>query len=219
MEEQKKPKQSFWFRLRHRLENRLIAGILIVVPLWVTYVALKFFFKSLDSFFAPILKKFLPFTVPGMGFILLLVFLYLVGLVAANIMGRSLINLWESILNRIPFVKNIYNATKQLIQTMSVSKSLGFQKVVFVEYPRKDVMTIGFVTNTVRFEKEKKKFFNVFIPNPPNPATGVVVIVPEDEVTDANMTIEEALRFVLSVGIVMPSQYTKGPESSGQIDS
>lgn len=215
MENQQKAKQPFLIRLRNTIERRLIAGILVVGPLWVSYIALKFFFRSLDSFFAPIVKQWLPFAIPGMGFILLLIFLYLVGLITANILGRSLVKLWESILTRIPLVKSVYNATKQLIETISAPKTLGFQRAVFIEYPRQGLVSLGFVVNQMYMPDQKKRYVNVFVPTPPNPVTGITVMVPEDQVIETNLSKEEALKFVLSVGIVVPKKFSVPEELEG----
>lgn len=200
-------KNSFFVNIRHVLQRRLISGLLVVVPLWLTYIALKFFFFLLDGFFAPIVKRIFGFSIPGLGFLLLVAFVYLIGMVTTNIIGKSLIHLGESILNRIPLVKNIHQSAKQLIQTISVSKTMGFKRVVLIEYPRKDLFAVGFVTNLIDDKRTGRKFTIVFIPTPPNPVNGIFEIVPEEQVIETNLTIEDGIKMVMSAGILTPLNF------------
>ena len=200
-------KNSFVIKIRHVLQRRLISGLLVVVPLWLTYIALKFFFFLLDGFFAPIIRRIFGFSIPGLGFLLLIVFVYLIGMITTNIIGKSLIHLGESILNRIPLVKNIHQGAKQLIQTISMSKTMGFKRVVLIEYPRKDLFAVGFVTNLVDDKRNGRKFVVVFIPTPPNPVNGMFEIVPEEQVIESNLTIEDGIKMVMSAGMLTPTNF------------
>ncbi|MBI4372345.1 MAG: DUF502 domain-containing protein [Candidatus Omnitrophica bacterium] len=204
MENSKSLKAPLFLRLRHNIQGKLIAGLLLVVPLWLTYVALKFTFVTLDGFFGDPIRRWLGFSIPGLGFILLLIFLYLIGAVTTNILGRSLVHFWESILNRIPFVKNIYQGAKQLIHTISLSKTFGFKRVVFIEYPRLGSWAVGFVTNSVEDKGSGKRLAIIFLPSPPNPVNGMFVLVPEQDLIETNLTIEDGIKMVVSAGMVMP---------------
>lgn len=194
-------------RVRNTIRRRLIAGVLVVVPLWLTYVALKFFFRALDGFFAPLVRRWFGVSIPGLGFVLLVLFIYLIGMITANILGRSLVHFGEAILIRIPFVKNVYQAAKQLVQTISLSRTFGFKRVVLVEYPRSGLLAVGFVTNSVEDKGSGKRFSIVFIPTTPNPTSGVFEIVPEDEVIEADLTIEDGIKMVISGGILTPENF------------
>lgn len=194
-------------KIRHTVQRRLITGLLVLVPLWLTYIALKFFFFLLDGFFAPIITRTFGFSIPGLGFLLLISFVYIIGLVASNIIGKSLIHLSESVLNRIPLVKNIYQAAKQLIHTISMSKTMGFKRVVLVEYPRQGLFGLGFVTNQVEDKRNGKKYTIVFLPTPPNPVNGVFEIVPDDQVIETKLSIEEGIKMVISAGILTPASF------------
>jgi len=189
------------------IQRRLIAGLLLVVPLWVTYFALKFFFILLDGFFAPLIRKLLGISIPGLGFLLLILFIYLIGMVTTNFIGKSLIHFGESILNRIPFVKNIYQGAKQLIHTISLSKSLGFKRVVLIEYPRPGLKAVGFVTNQIEDKRDGKRYVVVFLPTPPNPVNGMFEIVPEDQIIETNISIEDGIKMVMSAGMLTPSNF------------
>ncbi len=200
-------KSSFSIKIRQTIQRRLITGLLVVIPLWLTYIALKFFFFLLDGFFAPIVRGIFGFSIPGLGFLLLVSFIYLIGMVATNIIGKSFIHLGESILNRIPLVKNIYQGAKQLMQTISMSKTMGFKRVVLIEYPRQGLFAVGFVTNHVEDQRTSRKFTIIFIPTPPNPVNGMFEIVPEEQVIETNLSIEDGIKMVMSAGMITPSHF------------
>ena len=204
----------FWLRLQTTVRRRLIAGVLVVVPLWITYVALKFCFVTLDGIFAPLVRKSFGFSIPGLGFILLLLLLYLIGMITTNILGSSHVRFGEGVLDRIPLVKNIYYGAKQLIHTISASKTMGFKRVVLVEYPRKGLLGVGFVTNSAQDKRTGKKYVIVFLPTPPNPINGVFEIVPEEDVIETNLTVEEGIKMVISAGMLTPSGFSTRPEGS-----
>lgn len=193
--------------MRGLFKRRMIAGLLVVVPLWLTYFALKYFFFLLDGFFAPIIRKIFGFSIPGLGFLLLIVFIYLIGMITTNIIGKSLVHFGESLLNRIPLVKNIYHGAKQLIHTISLSKTMGFKRVVLLEYPRKGLFALGFVTKNIEDQKNSRKFSIVFIPTPPNPINGMFEIVPDDQIIETNLSIEEGIKMVISAGILTPDHF------------
>jgi uncharacterized membrane protein len=200
-------------QLYHRIRRRLLAGIFFIVPLWLTFLALRFVFLWLDGIFAPLVSRFFGFSIPGLGFIVLLIFLYLVGLIATNILGRSIVQFWEAILGRIPFVRDVYQWAKQLIQTISASKTMGFKRVVFIEYPRKGLFAIAFVTNFVTDNKSGKKYTVVFIPSPPNPFNGFFGMMLEEEIMETSLTIEEGIKMVISGGLVTPEYFTLNREN------
>ena len=211
-------KNSFFIKIRNTIQHRLIAGLLIVTPLWLTYIALKFFFFLLDGLFAPIVRRIFGFSIPGLGFLLLIAFIYLIGMVTTNIIGKSLVHLGEAVLNRIPLVKNIYQGAKQLIHTISLSKTMGFKRVVLIEYPRNGLFAVGFVTNQVEDKRNARKFTIVFIPTPPNPINGLFEIVPDEQVIETNLNIEEGIKMVMSAGILTPSNF-KTVESAAKLTS
>lgn len=198
---------SLWIRIIDSIRNQFLAGLLVVAPLWLTYVALKFFFRLLDGFFAPLIHHWIGVSIPGLGFILLFIFLYLIGMITSNILGRSLYHFWEAILNRIPFVKNIYQAAKQLIHTLSLPKTKGFKRVVLVEYPRTGLFAVGFVTNFIEDKRNARQFAIVFIPTTPNPTSGVFEMVPQAELIETNLTVEEGIKMVISGGLVAPGNF------------
>ena len=203
----KKGRPSILLRAWHNVRRTFLAGLLVVVPLWMTYAALKFFFRILDGFFGRLVRQWLGFPIPGLGFVLLLIFVYGIGMVSSNILGRSLVHFGESVLHRIPLVKHIYQASKQMIQTVSRSTSFGFKRVVLVEYPRPGLLAVGFVTNMVHDERTRGQSLVVFIPTTPNPTSGVFEIVPEREVMECTLSIEDGIKMVMSGGLVLPENF------------
>ncbi|MBI5411175.1 MAG: DUF502 domain-containing protein [Nitrospirae bacterium] len=184
---------SMWMRIIHSIRRQCLAGLFVAAPLWLTYVALKFFFHLLDSVFAPLLRHWVGVSIPGLGFILLFLFLYLIGMMTSNILGRSFFHFWEAMLHRIPLVKNVYQGAKQLVHTFSIPKAQGFERVVLVEYPRAGLFAVGFVTNATEDQRTARTFAVVFIPTTPNPTSGVLELVPRAELIETNLTVEEGI--------------------------
>ena len=203
-------KSTIGNKIRHTIQRRMVAGLLVVVPLWMTYFALKFFFFLFDGFFAALIHKWFGISIPGLGFLLLIIFIYLIGMITTNIIGRSLFHFGEGILNKIPFVRNVYQGAKQLIHTISMSKSLGFKRVVLIEYPRPGLKAVGFVTNQIEDKRDGKRYAVVFLPTPPNPVNGMFEIVPEDQLIETNLTIEDGIKMVMSAGMITPSYFKTG---------
>ncbi len=201
-------------KVAKHVRTQMLAGVLVVVPLWLTFVALQFFFAKLDSIFHPIVERTFGSVFPGLGLVLLFVFLYLVGIITRNIVGRTLVNIGESILNRIPLVKNIYQSTKQLIQTVSMSRTMGFKEVVFFEYPRKGLKALGFVTNHIMDEEKNERYLTIFVPTTPNPTSGVFEIVPERDVIRPGITIEEGVKMVISGGMMLPEKIERADKTT-----
>ena len=148
--------------------------------------------------------------IPGLGIIVTVVLIFVCGLVTTSFIGNKIVRSGENLVDRIPFVRNIYQATKRLSDSMFTDRRSSFKKVVLVEFPRKGVYTIGFVTGmptSVIREKAGQNCISVFLPTTPNPTSGYLIIIPEDDVVPINMSVEEALTYIISVGIISPSDY------------
>jgi uncharacterized membrane protein len=194
------------------LRRYLIAGLLVWVPLIVTGLIIKFLVDALD--FTILLlpagwrpEAVLGFNVPGAGVVFAIVIVFLTGLVVANIVGRRLIDLGEGIVQRIPLVRSIYSAVKQLMQTLLHDGGNSFRRVLLVQYPRKGLWTLGFQTGVGLGEvqqRTERTVLTVFIPTTPNPTSGFVILVPQDEVVELDMSVEDGLKFVMSLGVLVP---------------
>ncbi len=213
-ETQKKLKQSF----AQRLSNYLLAGVLITAPvtitLWLAWKAITF----VDNQVTPLIpanwnpEHYLPFGVPGLGLVVIIVGLTLVGFLTAGYIGRLLMRTSEGVVKRLPVVRSIYSWTKQVFETVLSKNSSAFNEVVLVEYPHKGSWAIGFITGRTKGEVQSvtdDTVINVFVPATPNPTTGFLLFIPEQDVHHLDMTVEEGIKLVISGGILSPSEIKK----------
>lgn len=194
------------------LRRYLIAGLLVWLPLIVTGFIIKLLVDLLD--FTILLlppgwrpEALLGFSIPGAGIVLAVIVVLVTGVIAANIVGKRLVHLGESIVRRIPLVSSIYGAVKQVTETVFSGGGQAFRKVVMVEYPRRGLWSVGFMTGVGMGELQRRtehEVITVFIPTTPNPTSGFVIMVPRDEAVELDMTVEDGLKFVMSMGVVTP---------------
>jgi uncharacterized membrane protein len=189
-----------------------LRGVAVIIPLALTIWFFRALLNAVDGIFSPLLEEWLGRHIPGLGFLSMLVIILLVGLFTRNLVGRLLFGWFESLLRTIPFVRSVYSAVKDLVNAFALDgKGKTFRQVVMIEYPRKGLYTIGFVTNEMPYlgpDLEKATFLNVYIPNPPNPTSGMLVLVPPGEAVPLALTVEQGLKLVLSGGIVIPEILT-----------
>ena len=162
----------------------------------------------MDNFFKPYLERFLgkEFGFPFVGVIITLALIILAGIFANNFIGRRLIILWEQAILRIPLFRTVYSASKQLVEGIAVPEKRTFEKVVLIEYPRKDVYALGFLVNRIKIctGDWERTLFSVFIPSTPTPFAGVPILVPENEVLMLDLSIEDGLKYVVSGSVSAP---------------
>jgi uncharacterized membrane protein len=196
-----------------RLRRYLIAGILVWVPLGVTsalvYVAVGFTDKTLvliPEQYRPL--ELFGFNIPGLGVILALIVLMVTGVLAANFVGRAFMGGWESLMERIPIIRTIYSAAKKFSEIMFSETGESFKKVLLIEYPRKELYSLAFQTSTDLGEVQGRTGEEVvccFVPTTPNPTSGLIIIVPKKDVIELDMDIDDALKMIISLGVVVPS--------------
>ena len=182
------------------IKRRIFAGLIAIVPIAVTFWILKFLFIFLDSFAAPILKQ-VDIEIPGLGIILTLLFIFILGILITNVLGKTIFNWGEKILDKLPFVNTIYNTIKQITSAFSSSTVKSFEQVVFIQYPRKGLWTMCFVTNQSKNENGES-FYHVFVPTTPNPTSGVFIIVPQKDAIHPDISVEDGLKAIISGGIL-----------------
>ncbi|PWC55894.1 DUF502 domain-containing protein [Azospirillum sp. TSO22-1] len=197
-----------------RLRAYFLAGILVTAPIAITVYLASWFIELIDSRIRPLIpsaynpENYLPFSIPGIGVVVMILFLTLIGAFAAGYVGRLVLRAGEGLVGRTPVVRGVYSAVKQIVETVLANKSKAFREVVLVEYPRKGLWSLGFISGTAHPEIQKvsgEAMVNVFIPCAP-PTAGYLVFVPRREVTVLDMTVEEGLKMVLSAGIVTPPE-------------
>lgn len=187
------------------LRKFIFRGFLAVIPLFLTYLLIRFIYLSIDKQVVDLIAKLIGFRIPGLGIILIILLFYLLGLVASNWFGRRIFNFIERLTRRIPLIGTTYQVGKQLETTLTLQEKQIFKRAVLVEYLKPGIWTIGFVTGEIRDRKNfEEKLLKVFIPTPPNPTSGTMVLVRESQVRDPGWTVKEALNAVISGGILGP---------------
>jgi uncharacterized membrane protein len=194
------------------LRKYIIAGLLVWLPFAATIVIVKLLIDVMDKTILLLPPEWQPtnllgFSIPGFGVILAILILLLTGVLAANLFGRRFVELWEKILNKIPLVRSIYSSVKQISSTIFDPSGKSFRKVVLLQYPRKGLWSIGFLTNDNmgnELNAVDDRLVSVFVPTTPNPTSGFIIMVRSDELKELNMNVEEAFKFIISMGVIIP---------------
>ena len=201
--------------MKQKMQKYILTGIMSVIPISLTYWIIKtlfiFFSKPGKSLISYIFKvndvtnQWVLYLQYFLGFILTIIFLYFLGLVISNVLGKKLYKYFEKILNRIPFVNRIYKSIKQITATMSMPNSKAFQKVVLIEYPRTGLWTICMVTGETK--KNDELYYNIFVPTTPNPTSGYLLFIKAKDTKKLDLTVEEGLTIIISGGMVAPDKF------------
>ena len=203
-------------KLKGAIKKNIIAGLLVTVPVALTYIILEFVITRIDEMMVPVVSKiigekamenFNGYFVPGMGFLNLIFFIFLIGLLATNFFGKKLFSFGELVLRKIPIVRVIYITIKKVVDTVSQSNESTFEKMALITYPRAPLKTLGIIvcdTPDAVSRNIEEPSVNVFVPTSPNPTTGFVIAVPIKDVDFLKMTVEEGLKMIISFGVVAP---------------
>ncbi|MBC8549660.1 MAG: DUF502 domain-containing protein [Candidatus Brocadiales bacterium] len=205
--------------------RKLIAGLLVVFPVFITFFVIKFLFTMIGGILSPVViravgffgfspkSKIDEFIITSVAFVLTFVALYSIGVIATNFLGKFIINFFESILHNVPIIKNIYTSSKKLIEIISLPSTQSFKRVVIVEYPRVGMKAFAFVTGGIKTE-DGTELTSLFIPTTPNPTSGFLIYLPEEDISETNLNIEEGMKLIVSGGILVPDRmevYTNEP--------
>ena len=206
-------------KTRSRVQRYLLAGVLTIIPLWITWIVLSFLFRQLSALGGPWVKALAstlvrtspnlaeillhPWLQPILAAILILVGLYVLGWITTRVIGRQLVLAIESLIDRIPLVEKIYGSTKKVIAALN-QENPKMERVVLIEFPNQSMKTIGFVTKIMRDKTSDKELAAVYVPTTPNPTSGYLEIVPTDQLVNTDLTVEQAMTFVVSGGTVGP---------------
>ena len=205
-------------KFQRRLRNVFITGLLITLPIALTWFILQFLLKNFDAL-SPVFTKMLiqlgapipeGFRIPFLGLMVTLLIVLAVGWLTTNFFGKKLFELGELMIEKIPFVRRIYKGSKQVVSSIAEADTSTFRKVVLIEFPRRGLLAIGFVTGESRGEVQRitrENMLNVFVPTMPNPTSGFLIFSPPEELTEVSMTIEEGIKYVVSGGIVTPPEF------------
>jgi len=194
------------------MRKYLIAGLLVWMPLGITFLVIRAIVGFLDKTLLLLPEAYQPdnllgFHIPGLGVLLAVVLVLATGMIVANLLGRRIVNGWESLLARIPLVRTLYTGVKQIMEAVLAADANSFRRVLLVEYPRRGVWSLAFMTSAQLGEVQSKTesdVIGVFIPTTPNPTSGFVLMVPEQDVVYLDMTVEQGLKMIISMGTVVP---------------
>ena len=198
-----RPHQTVWQFFRSTFGR----GLVVIVPVVITIWVLQGLFNAVDGIISPIFDGVLYRHIPGLGFVAMIILILLIGLQTRNLFGMALLKSFERLISSIPLARTIYSAMKDLLSAFqSGKKGKSFRQVVLVEYPRRELWTIGFVTNELSFLHAVpiEELVSVYIPNPPNPTSGMLILAPRGSIQVLDITVEDGLKLVLSGGIVAP---------------
>ncbi len=194
------------------VQRYLVAGLLVWVPVGVTFLIMKLIVDLMDQTLVLIPAQFRPenllgFRIPGLGILLTGVIVFVTGILAANLVGRRLLKAWDSVLHRIPLVRSIYGGAKNFTEVLLGDTGQSFKRVVMIEWPRKGIYAVGFLTGADITEvrhRTGEDIVSVFIPTTPNPTSGFVFLVPRRDLVELDMDVESAIKLVVSLGVVVP---------------
>jgi uncharacterized membrane protein len=207
-----------------RLRNYFLTGLVVAAPIGLTVYITTWFVDLVDTWFVPLIPaqyqpdKYLPFDIPGLGLIVALVLLTVLGALTANFFGQALLNFAESLVERMPIVRSIYSALKQIFETVLSKSNNSFREVALVEYPRKGIYTLAFITTAARTDLpglEGQEMIGVFVPTTPNPTGGFFLYLPRGDIRVLDMSVEDGLKMIVSLGIVEPGAKKAGKNGKG----
>ncbi len=213
---------NFLSKIYKRLRNDFFKGILISAPVFITFyvawILIKFFDNKVTPIIGPLIPNnlnpstYLPFEIPGVGLITVFIFFSFIGFLTTGLFGRAFSSLSEKILSKMPVLRNIYSGLKQLFEAILNKKSNSFREVVLIEYPRKGIWAMGFLTGNTEGEVQritKNSLINIFLPTTPNPTSGFLLFLPSKDVVRLSMTVEEGIKMIISAGMLTPSEKQK----------
>jgi len=189
-------------KIKDFFKKYFITGLLVIIPVWATFYVLKAILGWIDRMLGPRLAQYIGLEIPGLGIVTLFLLILIVGMLSANYIGRRFVKYSDALLQKVPLVRGVYTTVKKIMETFSLKQN--FHGVALVEYPRKGCYSVGFVTGDVRGESVglTGKFMTVFVPTTPNPTAGFLLILPENEVTQLDMSVEDGMQFIISIGLV-----------------
>ena len=190
------------------IRRQFLSGLLVIVPIILTFIVLRFLFRTVDSLLSPLIIKIIQVDIPGLGILATIVIIFIAGILTSYLGRSRLFNIWELFFIKTPLVRTIYSASKQLIEGIALPDKKAFQQVVLVQYPSKGIYNLGFVSNKIKQDilPDKDELVAVFIPSTPTPFTGFVLLYPKKEIIPLDLSIEEGIKFFVSGGIASPKK-------------
>jgi uncharacterized membrane protein len=186
-----------------RVRRHLTAGLLVLVPLVITAAVIRFVFNVIDGASQPLTERLVGRAIPGLGLVLTIAVIWLTGVLSSNLIGKKFLELFGRLLENLPLVKTVYTASKQLVEAVSPGGRRAFQRVVLVEFPQKGTFALGFVTGN-GIGSLDASMLSIYVPTALNPTSGFLIFAKESDILDPRLTVEEAIKLVVSGGVVRP---------------
>ncbi|MFH1612890.1 MAG: DUF502 domain-containing protein [bacterium] len=187
-----------------KIKKTFLTGLFVILPLILTIYIIRLLFVAIDSLLGGLMKNICGYYIPGFGIFAIFIIIFTIGLITRNILGQKILQLLENLILKIPFAQKIYLTSKQFTKVISQYSKQSFIKTVFVEYPRKGLYGIGFITSLTSVEVQNNKCFYVFFPTTPNPTSGFLLLIPEQDIISTNISIEAGIKLIVSGGFVIP---------------
>ncbi len=211
-------KITFTSDLKKIIRKRLVAGLLVIFPIFITFFVIKFLFGFVGGILSPVVTKAIvllgysppdskvdEFVITTVSLILTFAALYFIGLFATNFFGKLVLGYFDAILHKTPIIKNVYASSKQFLHIISLPGRQAFKRVVIVEYPRVGMKVIAFATGGIK-SKDGTELTSIFIPTTPNPTSGFLIYLPESDIVETSLTVEEGTKLIISGGILVPEE-------------
>ncbi len=191
-------------KITQNFRSKLFAGLATLLPLYLTFIVIKFLFISLEETSGPLLKK-LGLDIPGLGIILIIILIYILGLLVTNFLGKKIFNLGEKVVKKVPVVNIIYSTLKQITDTFTKGNKETFKGTIYIQYPRRGLWTMAFISGESK-NIHGVPYYHVFVPTTPNPTSGFFLLVPQSESIKTDMSVEDGLKTIISGGLLAPEK-------------
>ena len=190
--------------ITQKFRAKLFAGLATLLPLYLTFIVIKFLFTKLEEMSGPILKK-INLDIPGLGIILTILLVYILGLLVTNFLGKIIFDIGERLVKKVPIVNMIYTTLKQITDTFTKGSMDAFKGAVYIEYPRKGLWTMAFISGE-SINKDGVSFYHLFVPTTPNPTSGFFLMIPQSDTIKSGMSVENGLKTIISGGLLAPKK-------------
>jgi Uncharacterized conserved protein len=190
--------------ITQKFRSKLFAGLATLLPLYLTFIVIKFLFIKLEEMSGPILKK-INLDIPGLGIILTVLLVYILGLLVTNFLGKKIFDIGERLVKKVPIVNMIYTTLKQITDTFTKGSMDAFKGAVYIEYPRKGLWTMAFISGE-SINKDGVSFYHLFVPTTPNPTSGFFLMIPQSDAIKSGMSVENGLKTIISGGLLAPKE-------------
>ncbi len=184
--------------------SKLFAGIAALLPLYLTFFILRFLFETLERMSAPMLKN-IGLEIPGLGIVLTIVFIFILGVIVTNFLGRKIFAIGERFVTKVPIVNTVYSTLKQITETFTKGTTEAFEGAVYIEYPRQGLWTMAFISGESK-SKDGIPYYHLFVPTTPNPTSGFFLMIPQADARPTGMSVEEGLKTIISGGLLAPEE-------------